>query len=62
MPVIPATAGSINRRIVVKASLGKKGDPISKITREKRVESRKKGRNFSLIFLERLIFLIMKVM
>jgi hypothetical protein len=28
--------GSLNRRIVVQASLGKKQDPISKITRENR--------------------------
>jgi hypothetical protein len=36
MPVISAIAGSINRKILVQASLGKKQDPISKITREKR--------------------------
>jgi hypothetical protein len=32
----PAIAGSINRRTVVQAGLGKKRDPISKITRAKR--------------------------
>jgi hypothetical protein len=34
--LIPATAGSINRRIAVHASLGKKQDSISKITIAKR--------------------------
>jgi hypothetical protein len=28
IPVVPATAGSINRRIAVQVSLGKKQDPI----------------------------------
>jgi hypothetical protein len=32
MPEIPAMAESINRRIMVQAGLGKKQDPISKIT------------------------------
>jgi hypothetical protein len=36
MPFILATVGSINSRTAVQASLGKKGDPISKITRAKR--------------------------
>jgi hypothetical protein len=37
VPEIPARAGSINKwQITVPASLGKKQDPISKITREKR--------------------------
>jgi hypothetical protein len=35
VPVIPDTVGSINRRIVVQARLGKKRDPNSKITRAK---------------------------
>jgi hypothetical protein len=35
-PVIPATAGIRNRRIVVQTGPGKKRDPISKITRAKR--------------------------
>jgi hypothetical protein len=35
-PDIPATVGSINRRIIVQAGLGKKQDSISKITRAKR--------------------------
>jgi hypothetical protein len=35
MPVNPATVRSINK-IVVQAGLGKKQDPISKITRAKR--------------------------
>jgi carbon monoxide dehydrogenase subunit G len=34
--VIPATAGSINRRIAVQTSWDKKHDPISKITRAKK--------------------------
>jgi hypothetical protein len=34
-PVIPATTGSINRRIVVKGSLAKNQDPVSKINRAK---------------------------
>jgi hypothetical protein len=38
MPVIPVTSGSINRRIQVQAGLGKKQNPISNITRVKRVE------------------------
>jgi hypothetical protein len=36
MSVIPAMQGSINRKIVVQAGLGKKRDPISKITRAER--------------------------
>jgi hypothetical protein len=36
MPVISTVAGSINRRIMIQVSLGKKQDPISKITRGKR--------------------------
>jgi hypothetical protein len=37
MAVIPATTGSINRRIIIKTSPGKKKcKPISKITRAKR--------------------------
>jgi hypothetical protein len=32
MPVILATIGSINRRMMAQASLGKKQDPISKKT------------------------------
>jgi hypothetical protein len=35
-PVIPAREGSINKRIVVQASLGKKRDPVFKITRAER--------------------------
>jgi hypothetical protein len=35
--IYPSYAGSINRRITVQARLGKKQDPISKITRAKRV-------------------------
>jgi hypothetical protein len=30
-------AGNVKRKIIIQASLGKKQDPISKITREKRV-------------------------
>jgi hypothetical protein len=33
--VIPATAGSINRRNAVQISLGKKQDPVPKINRGK---------------------------
>jgi hypothetical protein len=36
-PVITVTAGSINRRITVQTDLDKKQDPISEITRAKRV-------------------------
>jgi hypothetical protein len=36
MPVIPA-AGRLNRKVVVQASLGRKGELISKITRAKEV-------------------------
>jgi 5-enolpyruvylshikimate-3-phosphate synthase len=36
--VIPAMAESINRRVVFFASLGKKQNPMSKITRAKRAE------------------------
>jgi hypothetical protein len=36
MPVIPAIAESINRKIVVQSSLGKKQDPNSKIAKAKR--------------------------
>jgi hypothetical protein len=32
----PSYVGSINRRVVVQASPGKKGDPISEITRGKK--------------------------
>jgi hypothetical protein len=39
MPDIPATVRSINRKIMVQVGLGKKQDPISKITRSKRAES-----------------------
>jgi hypothetical protein len=35
VPVTPATVGSINRKITVQVCLGKKQDPISKITRAK---------------------------
>jgi hypothetical protein len=35
-PAISVTARSINRRIVIQASLGKKQDPVSKLTRAKR--------------------------
>jgi hypothetical protein len=35
-PVIPATGGTINRRITVQGDLGIKRDPISKITNPKR--------------------------
>jgi hypothetical protein len=38
MYVIPAMAGSRHRRIVVQASLGKKQDLVSKITRQKGLE------------------------
>jgi hypothetical protein len=37
--VIPATSGSINRRIMVQIGLGKKQEPISKLTIAKRAES-----------------------
>jgi hypothetical protein len=33
MPVIPATSGSINRRVMVQAGLGKKQQTISKIAK-----------------------------
>jgi hypothetical protein len=36
MPVILAANGSINRRLMVQAGLGKEQDPICKITRAKR--------------------------
>jgi hypothetical protein len=36
MPVIPATVGSIKRRIAVQADPGKKWDPISKMARVKK--------------------------
>jgi hypothetical protein len=36
VPVISATAGNINRRIVVQVSPGKKQNPISKITKAAR--------------------------
>jgi hypothetical protein len=36
VPVIPATAGSIKRRIEVQSGPDKKQDPISRITRAKR--------------------------
>jgi hypothetical protein len=39
MPVIPAMWGVYNRRMEIQASLGKKWDTISKITREKRLEA-----------------------
>jgi hypothetical protein len=35
MAVIPAMVGNVNRRIAVQASLGKKQDHLSKITRAK---------------------------
>jgi hypothetical protein len=38
-PVIPATAESINRRIIVQAHPGKKRDPISKVTTAKQAGS-----------------------
>jgi hypothetical protein len=42
-PVFPVTAGSIDRRIVVQASLNEKQDAISKITRRKK--ARRRGSN-----------------
>jgi hypothetical protein len=36
MPVIPAIVGSIRQRIVVQASIGKKRNTVSNITRTKR--------------------------
>jgi hypothetical protein len=38
IPIIPATAGSINRRIAVQVNPGRKEDPTSKITTAKRAE------------------------
>jgi hypothetical protein len=44
MPIIPVTAGSINRRIMIQVGLGlkkkkkKKQDPISKITRARSMD------------------------
>jgi hypothetical protein len=35
MPAISVIAGSINRKISVQAGLGKKQDPMSKITKAK---------------------------
>jgi hypothetical protein len=37
-PVIPTTRGNVNGRIYVKASLGKRQEPISKITKVKGAE------------------------
>jgi hypothetical protein len=39
MPVIQDAAGNINGRLMVHASLDIKGDPISKLTREKGLEA-----------------------
>jgi hypothetical protein len=36
VPIIPAMAGSVNRRLMVQAGLGKKRHPISKIIRAKK--------------------------
>jgi hypothetical protein len=37
MPVIPSTAGSVNKRIAVQSGLGKKQEPIFKRTTAERV-------------------------
>jgi hypothetical protein len=39
MPIIPTTARSINRKIIVQAGLDKKQDPMSKTARAKRARN-----------------------
>jgi hypothetical protein len=38
-PVIPAMQGSVNRKNIIQAGLGKKWDPVSTITRAKGMEA-----------------------